>query len=154
MVPWNVARQAPLSMGFSMQVYWSGLPCPPPGDLPNPGIEPRYPAPQADSLPSESPGKPHMVRSVIQMGLSPLDTPSTWGVTTPHGHHWLPVQLFSYIHGCLSLSLSLCVGEVRGCRKADTHIATYSPFLPLPYMRCSQSSIQISMEKNNHLWLK
>ena len=38
--PWTVARQAPLSMGFSRQEYWSGLPCPPPGDLPNPGIEP------------------------------------------------------------------------------------------------------------------
>ena len=38
--PWTVARQAPLSMGFSRQGYWSGLPCPPPGDLPHPGIEP------------------------------------------------------------------------------------------------------------------
>ena len=43
--------------GFSRQEYWSGLPCPPPGDLPNPGIEPRSPAFQADSLPSESPGR-------------------------------------------------------------------------------------------------
>ena len=38
--PWTVARQAPLSMGFSRQEYWSGWPCPPPGDLPTPGIEP------------------------------------------------------------------------------------------------------------------
>ena len=38
---WTVTRQAPLSMGFSRQEYWSGLPCPPPGDLPNPGIKPR-----------------------------------------------------------------------------------------------------------------
>ena len=37
---WTVAHQAPLSMGFSRQEYWSGLPCPPPGDLPDPGIEP------------------------------------------------------------------------------------------------------------------
>ena len=50
--------QAPLSMGFSRQEYWSGLPCPPPGHLPNPGIEPRSPALQADSLLSEPPGKP------------------------------------------------------------------------------------------------
>ena len=42
--PWTVARQAPLSMGFSRQEYWSGLPCPPPGDLPDPGIEPVSPA--------------------------------------------------------------------------------------------------------------
>ena len=38
--PWTVAHQAPLSMGFSRQERWSGLPCPPPGDLPNPGIQP------------------------------------------------------------------------------------------------------------------
>ena len=44
--------------GFSRQEYWSGLPCPPPGDLPNQGIEPRSPALQADSLLSEPPGKP------------------------------------------------------------------------------------------------
>ena len=56
--PWTVAHQAPLSMGFSRQEYWSGLLCPPPGDLPNPGIKPRSPALQADSLPSEPPGKP------------------------------------------------------------------------------------------------
>ena len=51
--PWTVAREAPLSMGFSRQEYWSGLPFPSPGDVPNPGIEPGSPALQADSLPSE-----------------------------------------------------------------------------------------------------
>ena len=40
--PWTVAHQAPLSLGFSRQEYWSGLPFPPPGDLPDPGIEPQY----------------------------------------------------------------------------------------------------------------
>ena len=54
--PRTVARQAPLSMGFSRQEYWSGLPFPSPGDLPNPGIEPGSPALQADALSSESPG--------------------------------------------------------------------------------------------------
>ena len=51
--PWTVAHQAPLPMGFSRQEYWSGLPFPSPGDLPDPGIEPRSPALQADSLPTE-----------------------------------------------------------------------------------------------------
>ena len=46
--PWTVAHQAPLSMGFSRQEYWSGLPFPSPGDLPDPGIEPRSPVLQAD----------------------------------------------------------------------------------------------------------
>ena len=54
---WTVAHQAPLSMGFSRQEYWIGLPFPSPGDLPNPGIEPRSPALQADALSSEPPGK-------------------------------------------------------------------------------------------------
>ena len=58
MTPQTVAPQAPLSMGFSRQEYWSGLPFPPPGDLPGTGIEPRSPALQADSLASEPPGKP------------------------------------------------------------------------------------------------
>ena len=53
--PWAVAYQGPLSMGFSRQEYWSGLPFPSPGDLPNPGIKPGSPALQADSLPSEPP---------------------------------------------------------------------------------------------------
>ena len=56
--PWTAARQAPLSMGFSRQEYWSGLPFPSPGDLPDPGIEPGSPALQADSLPTELRGKP------------------------------------------------------------------------------------------------
>jgi len=56
--PWTLACQAPLSMEFSRQEYWSGQPFPPPGNLSNPGIEPRSPALQPDSLPSEPPGKP------------------------------------------------------------------------------------------------
>ena len=58
---WTVAFQAPLSMGCSRQEYCSGLLCPPPGNLPDPGIEPTSPvspALQADFLPTEPPGKP------------------------------------------------------------------------------------------------
>ena len=51
--PWTVDYQASLSMGFSRQEHWSGLPFPSPGDLPNPGIKPRSPALQADALSSE-----------------------------------------------------------------------------------------------------
>ena len=55
--PWTVTYQAPLSMEFSRQEHWSGLPFPSAGDPPNPGIEPGSPALQADALPSEPPGK-------------------------------------------------------------------------------------------------
>jgi len=58
--PRTGARQALLTMGFSRQEYWSGLPFPSPGDLPNPGIEPRSPAFQADSSRCEVPGKPSL----------------------------------------------------------------------------------------------
>ena len=55
-IPWTVAHQTPLSMRFSKQEYWSELLCPPPGDLPKSGIEPRSPTLQADSLPYKPPG--------------------------------------------------------------------------------------------------
>ena len=55
---WTIAYQAPQSMGFSRQEYWSGLPFPSPGDLPNPGIEPGSPALQTDALLSAPLGKP------------------------------------------------------------------------------------------------
>ena len=60
--PWTIAYQAPPSMGFSRQEYWSGLPFPSPGDLPDPGIKPRSPEFQADALTPEPPGKPMGVR--------------------------------------------------------------------------------------------
>ena len=55
--PWTVAHQAPLSMEFSRQEFWSELPFPFPGDLPDPEIKARYPTLQKDSLPSEPPGE-------------------------------------------------------------------------------------------------
>ena len=59
--PWTVALQAPLSMGFSKQEYWSRLPFSSPGDLPNPGIAPGSPALQADSSLTELQGKPNVL---------------------------------------------------------------------------------------------
>ena len=58
--PWTIARQDPLSIRFPRQEYWSGLPLLSPEDLPNPGIKPESPALQADSLPTELRGKPHI----------------------------------------------------------------------------------------------
>ena len=70
--PWTVARHAPLSMGFSKQEYWSGLPFPSPGDLPNPGIKSGSSALQADALSSEPPRKPE-----DQKYPDPLETTAT-----------------------------------------------------------------------------
>ena len=65
MTPWTAAHQAPQSMGFSRQEYWSGLPFLSPGDLPDPGIKPRSPTLVADALTSEPPGKPFIVSQFI-----------------------------------------------------------------------------------------
>ena len=95
--PWTLAHQAPLSMEFSRQEYWSGLPSPSPGDLPDPGIEARSTTLWADSLP---PGKPHcwnQFSSVVQSCLTLCDpmNHSTPGLpvynqllesTQTHGH--------------------------------------------------------------------
>ena len=60
--PWTVACQIPLSMGFSRQEHWSGLPLPSSGDLPHPEMEPESLALQANALPSEPPGKSFLYR--------------------------------------------------------------------------------------------
>ena len=72
--PWTVAHQAPLFLEFSRQEYWSGFPFPSPADLPNPGIKPGYPALQANSLPSEPPGKPSVIK--LRIALSNPDITS------------------------------------------------------------------------------
>ena len=66
-IPWTVAHQVPRSMEFSRWDYWSGLPFPSPGDLSNPGIEPRSTTLQADFLPSEPPGKSDKPRRHIKI---------------------------------------------------------------------------------------
>ena len=71
--PWIVAYQAPQSMEFFRQDYWSGLPFPSPGNLPDPGIEPGSPALQVDALPSEPSGSPFIGRAKAKM-----ETPIPW----------------------------------------------------------------------------
>ena len=74
--PWAVAPQAPPSVGFSRQKYWSGLPFPSPGDLPDPGIKPRSPMLQADSLPTEQTPTNHILRIFTPRNLIQF---SLWG---------------------------------------------------------------------------
>ena len=72
--PWTLAHQAPLSMGFFRQEHWSELPCLPPGNLPDSGIEPTFPALQVDSLSYEPPGK-LLIRIPVIIGLRAYPTP-------------------------------------------------------------------------------
>ena len=95
---WTVAYQSPQSMEFSRQEYWSGLPFPSPGDLPNPGIEPRSPTLQADALLSEPPGKSLTLKKITdkyirtkQLKVSIL-TKNSWGEIT--GKIWQKSNYF------------------------------------------------------------
>ena len=74
--PWTVARQAPLSVQFSRQEYWSGFPFPPPGDLPDTGMEPTSPVLQADSLPPSHQGSPTWTQPDNNNGSSRETEPS------------------------------------------------------------------------------
>ena len=116
MTLWTVAHQAPLSLGFSGQEYWSGLPSPSPGDFPNPGIEPGSPALQADSLPSKLPGKPQeAIMSDYLLNASYFL--HTWaplpGFVQPHAHLFvICVSSISHITGLVMFSYaSLSVAQ-------------------------------------------
>ena len=89
--PWTVTYQAPRSMGFSRQEYWSGLPFPSPGDLPNPGIEPGSPALKVDALTSEPPGKPNTKGAlVLEKTLeSPLDSKEIKPINPKGNQPWI-----------------------------------------------------------------
>ena len=111
--PWTVACKAPLSKGFSRQEYWSGLPCPPPGDLPNPGTEPRSPTLQVDSLPSEPPQKPKntgvgslslLQRIFLTQELKP-GSPALQVVSVPAELPWKPQTILDRLMHLKSLRL-------------------------------------------------
>ena len=106
---WTVAYQAPPSMGFSRQEYWSGLPFPSPGDLPDPGIEPKSPALQADALQSE----------LLNMNMVYLDC-----IYIDTGKEWQPTPIFlpGESHGQRSLSGY----TVHRVAKSQTHLKQLS----------------------------
>ena len=96
--PRSVAYQAPPSMGFPRQECWTGLPVPSPGDLPDPGIEPRSPALQADSLPSEPPCMVTNLDSILKSRVITLSTRV----------HLVKVMVFSVVmHGCESWTIKI-----------------------------------------------
>ena len=114
--PWTVTYQVPLSMGFSRQEFWSGLPFPSPGDLSNPGIEPRSPALQIDALqsgphPSMTTGKTKALiildsdskESTCQCRRPRFDS---WLGKTPWRREWIPTPVFlpGEFHGQRSLA--------------------------------------------------
>ena len=110
--PWTVAYQAPPSMGFSWQEYWSGLPFPSPGDLSNPGIEPGFPTFQAHTLTSESPGKPDnsIEMTILSQQGCPIKDYNPYEVTL----HRPP--FFHYYHLPQGSVLSYCINTAEVLR--------------------------------------
>ena len=105
-IPWTVTYQAPLSMGFSRQEYWSGLSFPSPGDLPDPGIEPGSPTLQADSLPTDPPGH----------GTSFIYTKYLFS-----GKSWKVMPLTSRMKQRLWLLLPLLINIALECKPAQSN---------------------------------
>ena len=102
--PWTVANQVPPSMEFSRQEYWSGLPFPSPGDLPNPGIKARSPALQADALPSEPQGSLSAQSNVMYLNHPETSPPQVQGKTClPQNWFLVPKSLGAAELGYFSL---------------------------------------------------
>ena len=123
MIPWTVVYQAFLSMGFFRKEYWSGLPFPSPGNLPDPGIKRRSPALQADTLPSEPPGKPsgpqRSMTIVIKSteawprGATPCPRP---GVVAKRSN---PTSKEWQLHRCRRAERSCSTFKIRRCGREE-----------------------------------
>ena len=120
---WTIAYQAPLSMEFSRQAYWNGLPFPSPGDLPDPGIKPGSPTFQADALLSEPPGKPSAETVPTRLKAKcPLqanqDQKESKNPVTGHCGQHIPGQLQSQVipMGLLAAN-PFCVPHLFDCSK-------------------------------------
>ena len=123
--PWTVVYQAPPSMGFSRQEYWSGLPFPSPGDLPDPGIEPGSPTLQADALTSEPPGKPDIMYIYIIYC----------------------IYIIKYVIGVLTFSLSMIPW-----RFIHVVICVIHSFLLLSRIPCEHTTVCLAIHSWKDIW--
>ena len=136
--PWTVAYKAPLSMEFSRQEYWSGLPFLSPGDFPNPGIKPRSPALQAGTLPSEPPGKP-----LLACEMSAIVQYFEHSLALPFFGTGMKTDLFL---SCSHAEFSKCAGILsvalsqHHLEKSERDGNTRAPDLPLEKPICRSGS--------------
>ena len=114
--PWTVAHQAPPSMEFSRQAYWSGLPFPSPGDLPDPGIEPGFPALRADTLPYEPAGNPRTPPCIYWIRTSV----SEWSSVMCFHKPWLNLKFYiSRIKSSIPPLTLIMTFNQRRCQKEN-----------------------------------
>ena len=130
--PWAVVVRLLCPRGFSRQEYWSGLPCPPPGYLSNPGIEPRCPILQGDSLPSAPPGKPQIYKSDLVYGFSDWEVFNYWFNLVSHSSCFDLLFFFLDSFFCHPLS-QVFVLVLCHLGFADTS-SPASPFVPLTWV--------------------
>ena len=130
--PWTVAHQAPLSIEFSRQEYWSGLLFPSPGDLPDPGIEPRSPTLQADTLTSELPGKPNFTCIGLYNLKSWLTWQCQWKVDKKNTIHCYESISWGDIGNEVKNEKNLC--SVNYCKKKKALVHVQKELCPLVYM--------------------
>ena len=145
--PWTVAHQAPLSMGFSRQEYWSGLPFPSPGDLLDPGTEPGSPTLQADSLPSEPAGKLTKVKVKVVQSCPTLCDPMdlVHGVLQARILEW---EAFPFFRGLPNPGLLQCRQSLYQLSREGSLLSYTDKFIhreslpllsPLPFTSQMQS---------------
>ena len=140
MTPWTIAYQAPLSMEFSRQEFWSGLLFPSPGDLPNPGVKPRSPTLQEDSLPTEPPGKPNYGGGNEDM------------VTSFKRSHACTVAL-SAPHPAADHHRPMPPSETPGHSQASLGQSFVGSLLLSPGFWCAQGSMCILQESVSQSWV-
>ena len=117
MTPWTVARQASLSLGFSRQEYWSGLPFPSPEDVPDPGFEPGSPVLQADSLPFELQGRPLKDRTTDNIIMNHFQTFEKF-----HGFLFKETHDVCCLHSLLPVCCGVCpLGDI--CRSPESFLS-------------------------------
>ena len=144
--PWGLAYQAPLFMGFSRQEYWRGLPFLPPGDLPDPGIEPKFPTLRADALPSEPPGKPSNTMDCYKKCHSPwpsnllpsLQPKYMAPLNSPHKRKRVPEKHLFLLYWRRQ-SLWLC-GSQQAVENSSRDGNTRPPYLPPEKFVCKSRS--------------
>ena len=150
---WTVACRLLCPWGFSRQEYWSGLPCPPPGDLPNPGIEPRSPTLQVDSLPSEPPEKP--ISSPIYIaanGIILFFLMAAWYFIL-YAYHIFFVCSFDNGHlGCFHVLAIVNSAAVNIGARVSVWTMFFSVYVPRSGISESYGSCIFSFLKNLHPW--
>ena len=129
--PWARARQAPLSMGFSRREYWSMLPCPPPRDLPDPGVKLRSLTLRVDSLLSEPPGKTHVswstVPSPVRGTTNPIHLFQSLGNPRSHNRPLTPVESLRGSHMSFCRTRGVMPRAVQSLCRGWASAGTQSP---------------------------